>query len=136
MDASLIQIIKQNSLCVLSTCGSGSTNASLMQYVPADNCRFICMMTPRDRKYVEIMENPQVSLLIDNRASKSSVYALTVFGKAEVLEKGTWDEGAAECLYAINADLKEMAIKSDCVMLSMVVESTFLATRAFDVRGL
>ena len=84
-------IIKKNDLCVLATVTEGRTHCSLMSYVSDDEGCEIYMVSQRSsRKYLNLIENPIVSLLIDTREEekgqeRSNIKALTVKGEYRIL---------------------------------------------------
>jgi nitroimidazol reductase NimA-like FMN-containing flavoprotein (pyridoxamine 5'-phosphate oxidase superfamily) len=80
------EMISGNKFCVLATVGSGKPHCSLMSYAADENCLDIYMASlTRTKKYLNVMANPAVSLLIDTRkegfhGQKGGVRALTVTG--------------------------------------------------------
>jgi nitroimidazol reductase NimA-like FMN-containing flavoprotein (pyridoxamine 5'-phosphate oxidase superfamily) len=80
-------IIRKNNLCVLATVSEGAPHCSLMSYVTDETGHEIYLVSRRDtKKYLNMIQNPSVSLLIDNREEKtgqarSNIKALTVKGK-------------------------------------------------------
>ncbi|GLI35239.1 pyridoxamine 5'-phosphate oxidase family protein [Desulforhabdus amnigena] len=77
--------LKEKDMCVLATCLGGKPHCSLMAYVTDDAGEVVYMTTLKDtQKYMNLKENPQVSLLIDNRErmdiSRDRTCALTVSG--------------------------------------------------------
>ena len=84
-------MISDNNLCVLSTCGDGQPNSSLMQYICDDSCTKLFMLTLKgSQKQQNIEKNPRVSLLIDTRADparhQEPIKSLTVYGQAEFIQ--------------------------------------------------
>lgn len=79
-------LVKKNDLCVLSTVSEGRPHCSLMTYLSDDEGHEIYMVSQKGtRKYLNLMQNPNVSLLIDNREERrgqkrSEIKALTVTG--------------------------------------------------------
>ena len=84
-------IIKNNDLCVLATVSEGKPHCSLMSYVSDEYGCEIYMVSHRlSRKYLNLIENPIVSLLIDTREEekgqgRSNIKALTVKGEYRIL---------------------------------------------------
>jgi nitroimidazol reductase NimA-like FMN-containing flavoprotein (pyridoxamine 5'-phosphate oxidase superfamily) len=84
-------IIKNHDLCVLATVSEGKPHCSLMSYVSDDEGCEIYMVSQRSsRKYLNLTENPVVSLLIDTREEekgedRSNIKALTVKGEFRTL---------------------------------------------------
>ena len=80
----MLAFIRENDNCVLATSQGQEPHASLMAYLPEDQGRMIYLITSAETvKYRNIMANPQVSLLIDDRRAGEAdrrVRALTVGG--------------------------------------------------------
>jgi nitroimidazol reductase NimA-like FMN-containing flavoprotein (pyridoxamine 5'-phosphate oxidase superfamily) len=80
-------IIRKNDLCVLATVAEGRPHCSLMSYVSGEEAVEIYMVSHRESmKYINLMRNPLVSLLIDTREDetgqkRSRIKALTVRGE-------------------------------------------------------
>ena len=77
-------LIKDNRICVLSTIHRDRPYCSLMRYTCDRNCREIYLITHRNTtKYLNLMANPNVSLLIDSRAKQAiaQIQALTIEGR-------------------------------------------------------
>jgi nitroimidazol reductase NimA-like FMN-containing flavoprotein (pyridoxamine 5'-phosphate oxidase superfamily) len=80
-------IIRKNDLCVLATVSEGAPHCSLMSYVSDETGHEIYLVSHREtKKYLNMVQNPSVSLLIDNREEKTAqaradIKALTVKGK-------------------------------------------------------
>jgi nitroimidazol reductase NimA-like FMN-containing flavoprotein (pyridoxamine 5'-phosphate oxidase superfamily) len=84
-------IVKGNDLCVLATVSEGSPHCSLMSYIADEKGQEIYMVSHRKtRKYLNLMENPTVSLLIDTREKEKGrrrnyIKALTVNGEFQAI---------------------------------------------------
>ena len=64
---------------VLATQGAGVPYTNLVAYACSENLRKLYFVTPRDTsKFRNIIENPYVSLFIDNRANRGSDIASAV----------------------------------------------------------
>jgi len=82
-------LISKKNICVLATASGGKPHCSLMAYVADDSCREIYMVTHRHTtKYRNLIENPNVSLLIDSRDARprSRAQALTVTGEFQEVD--------------------------------------------------
>lgn len=81
------EIIRRNDLCVLATVSEGRPHCSLMSYVSDEEVREIYMVSQKEsRKYLNLIRNPSVSLLIDTReedraVEEEKIKALTVEGE-------------------------------------------------------
>jgi len=84
-------IVKANDLCVLATVSEGRPHCSLMSYISGEEGREIYLISHKQtRKYLNLMENPNVSLLIDTREEKKAqrriyIKALTVSGEFQTI---------------------------------------------------
>jgi nitroimidazol reductase NimA-like FMN-containing flavoprotein (pyridoxamine 5'-phosphate oxidase superfamily) len=125
-------LIRDNSLCVLATASSGKPHCSLMAYAVDDECTVFFMATPIDsRKYRNLTENPQVSLLIDNRDKHGSTAgreakALTVSGVYRSLGGVSGLDPARSRLLARHPAMKAFFHHADTEVFSVKVESFLL----------
>lgn len=75
--------LRGNSLCVLATCVENRPHCSLMAYVvDSQDVLYLATLTTT-RKYKNILQNPYVSVLVDNRNLSPQTHprqALTVSG--------------------------------------------------------
>lgn len=84
LNEEMLRMILENGLCALATCGGGAPRASLMSYAVEPDCSSVYLATPSDtRKWANLLENPRVSLLIDERGTapdgdRSRMRALTL----------------------------------------------------------
>jgi nitroimidazol reductase NimA-like FMN-containing flavoprotein (pyridoxamine 5'-phosphate oxidase superfamily) len=84
-------IVKNNDLCVMATASEGWPHCSLMSYLPDDDVREIYLVSHRQtKKYLNLVQNPQVSLLIDTRdnedgRAREKIKALTIKGEFQIL---------------------------------------------------
>lgn len=85
----MIALLTSHDMCVLATCRDHKPHCSLMAYVTDEEGLRVYMATRQDTaKYRNIVENGQVSLLVDTRqdaADRASIRALTVEGWAAPL---------------------------------------------------
>jgi general stress protein 26 len=84
-------IVKGNDLCVLATVSEGKPHCSLMSYISDEEGHEIYMISHKQtKKYVNLMKNPAVSLLIDTREEakgqrRIDIKALTVSGEFQII---------------------------------------------------
>ena len=84
-------IVKGNDLCVLATVSEGKPHCSLMSYISDEKGQEIYLISNKQtKKYVNLLKNPQVSLLIDTREEKKGqrridIKALTVSGEFQTI---------------------------------------------------
>lgn len=81
-------LARKKDICVLATVSEKGPYCSLMAYSVEENAVEFYMATSRlTKKYANIENNPDVSLLIDSRETipRSQAQALTVSGKCEIM---------------------------------------------------
>lgn len=80
----MLAFIRENDICVLATCNLREPHTSLMAYLPGEQGRKIYLITlAGTQKYRNILANPWVSLLMDDRRASDpghGLKALTVGG--------------------------------------------------------
>lgn len=82
------ELIRKQDMCVLTTVQGKDPHASLMAYLPDAQCRRLYLVTSRrTRKFQNLLQNPKVSLLVDDRgaAPRGQVRALTLEGTCRPL---------------------------------------------------
>jgi nitroimidazol reductase NimA-like FMN-containing flavoprotein (pyridoxamine 5'-phosphate oxidase superfamily) len=83
----MMDMIKGNDLCVLATVSEGKPHCSLMSYISdEEGCEIYLISHKQTRKYLNLMENPTVSLLIDTRENqegqtRTDIKSLTIGGE-------------------------------------------------------
>jgi nitroimidazol reductase NimA-like FMN-containing flavoprotein (pyridoxamine 5'-phosphate oxidase superfamily) len=105
-------LVKEKDTCVMATVHENKPHCSLMSYVTDRDCTRLYMVTHREtKKYRNLCENPNVSLLIDTReggegTDRNSIRALTVAGKFTIIEDTAEKMRAREGLLARHPLLK------------------------------
>jgi nitroimidazol reductase NimA-like FMN-containing flavoprotein (pyridoxamine 5'-phosphate oxidase superfamily) len=85
-------MVKGHDLCVLATVSNGKPHCSLMSYLPDEEVREIYMVSRKEtRKFLNLVQNPEVSLLIDTREEERGQYrgdikALTATGEFQPID--------------------------------------------------
>jgi nitroimidazol reductase NimA-like FMN-containing flavoprotein (pyridoxamine 5'-phosphate oxidase superfamily) len=122
-------LVKQQNICVLATVAGSKPYCSLMAYICNDRCDEIYMVTHKQsRKYMNLKENPAVSLLIDTReeSPRSQASALTVTGKFEKVESSRKKLNIRTKLLAVHPHLKDFSQHPDAEILRIRIESFLL----------
>jgi nitroimidazol reductase NimA-like FMN-containing flavoprotein (pyridoxamine 5'-phosphate oxidase superfamily) len=124
-------MIADNNLCVLSTCGDVQPNSSLMQYICDDSCTKLFMLTLREsQKQQSIEKNPRVSLLIDTRTDatrdQEPIKSLTVYGQAEFIQDTPRKNELISRLVQKNNNLQVLAGDSNCLVIQVSAEKLLL----------
>ena len=122
-------IVKGNDLCVLATVSEGRPHCSLMSYISDEEGREIYLISHKQtRKYLNLMENPTVSLLIDTREKQRGqrriyIKALTVSGEFQNIN----DPGKKDLIRATflkrHSHLTEFLNDPDAEIFSIKVKS-------------
>ncbi len=99
------ELVKGNDLCVLATVSEGRPHCSLMFYISDEEGREIFLISNKQtKKYVNLIENPIASLLIDSREEQKgqgrfAIKALTVSGEFQTIkDSGKKDQIRAKFL--------------------------------------
>jgi nitroimidazol reductase NimA-like FMN-containing flavoprotein (pyridoxamine 5'-phosphate oxidase superfamily) len=129
----LKRLCEEQSLAVLSTCREGKPYSSLIGFVANDDFRSIVFATLRHtRKYNNIRDNSQVSILIDSRTNQiedfSNAAAATAIGTAhEVL--GEKRDELAVAYTKRHFYLKDFINDPNCALIQVKVKRYILVTR-------
>ena len=132
MQSAVMKILLDNNLCVLSTCKDDIPDSSLMLYICDNRCTKLHMLTLREtNKYLNIISNKHVSLLIDTRNTiqdkASQVMALTVNGEACIVEDNDTSKRIIDQLVKKHDQLSNLAMnKSVCVIEVSIKSILFL----------
>lgn len=136
------EMLLDNSLCVLCTVSGNLPYSSLMTYVLSDDLKTMYMVTVREsRKYRNLLENPKVSLLIDNRqkwvaSSGEVVSSLTIEGVLKPLEPIETTLIRAKLVEG-HGELKEIVGNPDCVIFGVELKTFLLLSGPVDaVQGI
>lgn len=122
-------LMKSKETCVLATVSGSEPHCSLMSYAIREDCREIYMMSLKNtKKYENLLKNPSVSVLVDDRedrgpADRLHTRALTVSGRFEPAENEEAEAGMKSLLLARHPHLKEFAGNPDMKFFSVKIQS-------------
>jgi heme iron utilization protein len=125
-------------LAVLSTQMSGRPYSNLIAFAASRDLKDIVFATPRaSRKYANLIAEPRVSLLIDNRSNQEADFvqasAVTVLGTAtDTLESDR--EKYLRLYLHKHPYLKEFVTAPSCALMQVKVEKFIFVTRFQEVR--
>ena len=124
---SCIQMVKDNHFCVLSTSKNNLPNSSLMLYLSNEEGDTLYMVTRKGSlKHANVVENPEVSLLIDTRenikTSYSSVRALTAYGTASIIGDQEEESALFSLLTEKHPDLSVFSRMKDACIIKVTVK--------------
>jgi len=117
----------EKDICVLATVSEKGPYCSLMAYAVDENAQEFYMATLRStKKFANIENNPNVSLLIDSRETipRTRATALTVSGQCEPIPfNDPKRQNVIEDLLAKHPHLKSILNKPDAEILCVKAES-------------
>lgn len=130
----LQQLLETQKYAVLATDNHGQPYTSLMAYSVTDDLRAFILMTERGRlKYENIITNPRVAIMVDNRQNLGSdldvTIAVTAQGVAEEITGAACQQWRAFCL-ARHPALQTFADSPDCAVIRVCVTS-YVIVREF-----
>jgi len=133
----LQELLVTQKYAVLATDNHGQPYTSLMAYSITDDLRAFILMTERGRlKYDNLMTNPRVAIMVDNRENLGSdldaATAVTAQGVAEEITGDARDEWRAFCLRRHPA-LQAFADSPDCAFIRIRVTSYVIVRQFQDV---
>jgi len=138
----LIQIIKDllesQYFGILSSIQKdGSPYCNIIGFAAADNLESIIFATPRkSRKYINMMGEPRVSLLIDNRTNHENDFldatAVTILGEAREADK-TLERNMVEIYRKRHPQLGEFALSESSALMEVRVDTYCYVSRFQDV---
>ena len=129
MLAEMIDLVQNNTICVLATSAGNAPYCSLMAYVAGDDGREIHMVTHRtSKKFRNLSDNPAVSLLIDSRGEspRSRVQALTIEGSCTAIREESARQAARTRLLAAHPHLEEFMADSESEILCVRIQACLL----------
>jgi nitroimidazol reductase NimA-like FMN-containing flavoprotein (pyridoxamine 5'-phosphate oxidase superfamily) len=122
---------------VLATQNHGQPYCSLMAFAATADLRHFILVTRRATgKYANLIAEPRVGLLVDNRANQAAdtqeALAVTVMGAAAEVEPGARDRWA-EVFLAKHPHLEDFVRSPDAAVVKIRVEKYYLVRRFQEV---
>jgi nitroimidazol reductase NimA-like FMN-containing flavoprotein (pyridoxamine 5'-phosphate oxidase superfamily) len=130
----LRELFARQRLAVLSTSGEGQPYSSLVAFAPTPDLRHLLFATLRStRKFANLMENPRVALLVDDRSNRETdlreALAVTATGQAREMT-GLSERRALLAEYLTrHPSLEVFASDPNCALVSVRVEAYFVVSR-------
>jgi heme iron utilization protein len=136
--ALLKDLLASQKLAVLSTQNHGQPYSNLIALAATDDMRYLLFATTRaTRKYANLMADPRVAVLVDNRKNDASDFAeastFTALGKAWEVQ-GVERQGLLDLYLEKHPDLREFVTAPTCALLRIAVEKYIVVTRFQEVR--
>lgn len=131
MQSIVMKMLLDNDLCVLCTCKNDIPNSSLMLYICEETCTKMYMLTLKEStKYLNVLDNTNVSLLIDTRDSvidkATQVKALTIYGEASIVDDKTTSKRIIEQLVKKHNRLLPLASNKSVCVVEISIKSVLL----------
>jgi hypothetical protein len=121
-------LLKTTGFAVLATENAGQPHTSLIAITPMDEGHRLVFATYRNtRKFNNLMQNPQVSVLMDGRYREAASgvpdgMILSAVGRVHDIDAGTLSHLLAAHLQK-HPDLAGFLRSPDCVLLAVVVDA-------------
>jgi len=118
-------LIQGQHSCVLATSLDNRPHTSLMGFAPSEDCMTFFMATYRNtNKFANLQANPEVCLLVDNRATQPGsnrleTMALTVHGRVEILHDPEQCRTVADLLRRNLPHLRDFLAGEDIVLIAV-----------------
>jgi nitroimidazol reductase NimA-like FMN-containing flavoprotein (pyridoxamine 5'-phosphate oxidase superfamily) len=128
----LKELFASQKLAVLATYGDGQPYINLVAFASSADLKRLLFTTKRNtRKYRNLKENPQVAVLIDNRANKLTDFhkatAVTAIGKARE-SIGSARKQLEKTYLAKHPHLEEFAGSPENALFAVKIEDYVIAT--------
>jgi nitroimidazol reductase NimA-like FMN-containing flavoprotein (pyridoxamine 5'-phosphate oxidase superfamily) len=132
------ELLESQRLAVLSTQGQVQPYSNLVAFAATPDLKYLIFATTRaTRKYANLLNHAQVSILIDNRTNETADFAeaaaVTVLGRASEVHG---DERSQHLKIYLNRHpyLEDFVTSPNCALFSVKVERYIMVTRFQDVR--
>ena len=134
-------VLRDNNLGVLATCVEDKPYCSLMTYVvdPEREHRVYLVMQSGTRKFENMIGNPNISLLVDNRRERdrsheADITALTVLGRARVVRDPAARVRIIEIMAGRHPHLREVTHQPDTEVVEIQAQAYLLLHGPTDAR--
>lgn len=137
MQSAIAGLFNEQRLAILATVAQESPYCNLVSFTSSDDLQTILFSTPRGTsKYANMLRNPNVSLLVDDRMRSGfglkAGMVVTAMGTAEL--PGPQDEEALKGRHAArHVDLKDFIYSPDCALMQVRVQRYILVSSLRDV---
>lgn len=133
-------LVDSQKLAVLSTQNHGQPYSNLLAFAATEDLQYLLFATTRaTRKYANLMADPRVAVLVDNRkndlADFSEAAAFTALGKAWELQGAERQRFLAVYLEK-HPNLKDFVAAPTCALLRVKVDKYIVVSRFQEVTEL
>ncbi|MCK9377157.1 MAG: pyridoxamine 5'-phosphate oxidase family protein [Syntrophobacterales bacterium] len=131
-------LLHSQKLAVLSTQNHGQPYCNLIALAATADLKYLLFATTRaTRKYANLMADPRVALLVDNRKNEVADFTdaagLTALGKAWELQ-GLERQQFLKIYLEKHPNLEAFVANPDCALLRVKVDKYIVVTRFQEVR--
>jgi general stress protein 26 len=130
-------LLKNQKLGVLATDLDGLPYTSLIAFASTDDLKSIVFSTLKDtRKFSNMIKNPRVTLLIDNRSNQSADFYEAIAAAAQGSVEEIYDsENKFKKLYlSKHPYLEEFVNSPNCALMKLKIEKYHYVSRFQDVK--
>lgn len=125
-------VLSSQKIAVLGTSKDGEPYSCLIAFTITDDLKEMVFATMRQRlKYANIMANPRVTLIIDNRDAKESDFndttSITMVGTAWDV-KGDGREQYASLLLNRHPELTDFVNSPDCAVIRVEIDKMYIVS--------
>lgn len=131
MNDMVLNLLKENSLCVLCTESQGMPHCSLMTYIlgPQGDSLFL-VTSMHSRKYHNLLKNRNVSILIDSRQNLTAnsmhpIRSVTFDGEFAEIDKAMLEDRKKH-FRVQHPEIEEIFAREDCLIFEVRLKAYLL----------
>jgi nitroimidazol reductase NimA-like FMN-containing flavoprotein (pyridoxamine 5'-phosphate oxidase superfamily) len=126
------RVLDSQSIAVLGTSKDDEPYSCLVGFAVTEDLKQLLFATMRQRlKYKNMMANPRVTLMIDDRDAKASDFndttSITIVGSAEDM-RGKMREQYASLLLQRNPALTDFVNSPDCAVIRVTIDKIYVVS--------
>lgn len=125
-------VLSSQKIAVLGTSKNGEPYSCLIAFTITDDLKEMVFATMRQRlKYANIIANPRVTLIVDNRDAKASDFndttSITMVGTAQDVQ-GDGRDKYATLLLKRHPSLTDFVNSSDCAVIRVEIDKIYIVS--------
>ena len=129
----LRDLFSSQSLAVLATHSDGQSYGSLVAFVATEDLKHLLFATTRaTRKYANLMKNPRVAMVMDNRSNEESDFhqAMAVTATGQVKETiGSEKDRLTKLYLSKHPHLVDFVSSPTCALVTLEVETYYVVSQ-------
>jgi len=133
----IIHLFDEQQLATLATMATDAPYCNLVAFTPSEDLRTIFFATPRtSTKYANLVNNPNVSLLIDSRTQSGTdpQAGMAVTALGSVVQDSSKDTEALKGMHAARHEqFRDFIFSPDCALVQVRVKRYILVSSLRDV---